>query len=335
MAAVRLSATTRGVAAGEDGVVWLGRVGDSADESGLQAGGYDRGQGVAQVVLFDDGADIGPGAFVGDGGAAGDNVEGAADDVAEGEGEEGCGRGGAGELAAFDGAGVFAQAVHLVDGCAAGQEGVGHGLHVGQGEGRVRLAGAIGGLACGRDEEGGAAAGEEGDHQVVGGGLLDEGEHLFAGEDASLVGNGMTGLDDADAGGRCGGGVGGLGVVVFGYGEAAADAFAEGGFDGAGHGHGGLSGSDDEDAAVAAQVVGVRGRGLAGGGVGDGQRFVAAPEDVLHGGEGVDGIEGGVEDGEDGAAGGGIGGEDGLVEAGHSCLALVSGRNRLSSWTSW
>ena len=121
--------------------------------------------------------------------------------------------------------------------------------------------------------------------------------------------------------------------VVFGHREAAGDAFAEGGFDGAGHGHGGLAGGDDEDAAVAAQVVGVRGRGLAGGGVGDGQGFVVAPEDVLHGGEGVDGIEGGVEDGEDGAAGGRVGGQDGLVEAGHAVSLRFSGKNRFSSST--
>ena len=144
----------------------------------------------------------------------------------------------------------------------------------------------------------------------------------------------MTGLDDADTSVRCRRRVGRLGVVVLGYCQAAADAVLEYGFDGAAHGCGGLACGDDEDAAVAAQVVCQRGRGVGGSGVGDGQGFVLALEDVLDGGEGVDGIEGGVEDGEDWAAGGGVGSEDGGVEAGHSLFALVSGKNLFNSRTS-
>ena len=40
------------VAGGEDGVVRFGGVGDNAGKPGLQAVGYDRGQGVVQVVFF-------------------------------------------------------------------------------------------------------------------------------------------------------------------------------------------------------------------------------------------------------------------------------------------
>ena len=61
--------------------------------------------------------------------------------------------------------------------------------------------------------------------------------------------------------------VGRLAVSVLGDRQSAADAVLEYGFDGAAHRRGGLAGSDDEDAAVAAQVVGQRGRGRVGGGV--------------------------------------------------------------------
>ena len=109
-------------------------------------------------------------------------------------------------------------------------------------------------------------------------------------------------------------------MVVFGHCQTAVDAVLEQRFDGLGHWRGGLAGGDDEDAAIAAQVVGQRVRGVRGSGVGDGQVLVLALEDVLDSGEGIDGIESGVEDGEDRAAGVGVGGEDGGVEAGHSNL---------------
>ena len=92
-------------------------------------------------------------------------------------------------------------------------------------------------------------------------------------------------------------------MVVFGHCQTAADAVLENGFDGAAHGRGGLACGDDEDAAIAAQVVGLRVRGVRDSGVGDGQEFVLTLEDVLDGGEGIDGIECGVEDGEDWAGG--------------------------------
>ena len=143
----------------------------------------------------------------------------------------------------------------------------------------------------------------------------------------------MTGLHDADGGWRCGGLVGRLAVAVLCYGQPAADAVLEYGFDGAAHRRGGLAGSDDEDAAVAAQVVGQRGRGRVGGGVGDGQDLALTLKDVLHGGEGIDCIERGVEDGQDGAAVGWVGLEEGSVEAGHPVFFRFSGKNRFSSST--
>ena len=124
----------------------------------------------------------------------------------------------------------------------------------------------------------------------------------------------------------------GLGVVVLGYCKAAADAVLENVFDGAAHGRGGLAGGDDEDAAVAAQVVCQFGRGVRGSGVGDGQGFVLALEDVLDGGEGVDCIEGSVEDGQDGAACGRVGGEDGGVEAGHAVSVSDLPGSRHTVW---
>ena len=71
-----------------------------------------------------------------------------------------------------------------------------------------------------------------------------------------------------------------------------------------------------------------------GGGVGDGQEIALTLKDVLHGGEGIYCIERGVEDGEDGTAEGRVWLEDGCVEAGHSKLALVSGKNLFNSLTS-
>ena len=122
-------------------------------------------------------------------------------------------------------------------------------------------------------------------------------------------------------------------MSVLGDRQSAADAVLEYGFDGAAHRRGGLAGSDDEDAAVAAQVVGQRGRGRVGGGVGDGQDLALKLKDVLHGGEGIDCIEGGVEDGQDGAANSRVGLEDGCVEAGHPVFFRFSGKNRFSSST--
>ena len=311
----------------------LGCVGDIAVQSGLQAFAYGGRQGGVYPVLFDNGPGIGPGAFVGDGGAAGDHVQGAADDVAEGKSQEGSGRCGAGQLAALHGAGVFAEAVHFVDGCATGQEGVGHALHVGQGERRKRLAGVGGRLVCRRHQQGGSATGEQSDYQVVGGRLFDEGKHLFAGEDAGFIGNRMTCLHDADTGGHCGGRVGGVGMVILCHGQSAVDTVLEHSFDSAAHRCSCLAGSDDEDAAVAGEVVCQRGRCLGVRRVGDSQDFALTLEDVLHGGKGVNGIEGGVEDGQDGAAGRRVGSEDGFVEAGHAVFFRFSGKNRFNSST--
>ena len=68
--------------------------------------------------------------------------------------------------------------------------------------GRIGLAGVPVDLMCRGYQQCGAAAGEQGDYEVVWAGLLDEGKHLLAGKDAGFVGKGMTGLDDVN-GGRC------------------------------------------------------------------------------------------------------------------------------------
>ena len=101
-------------------------------ETGLQAVHNCGRQALGQVVLGDDMPGVTPRGRVGDGGAAGNDVEGTADDVAEHKGYQARRIDGAGQLAALDQAEVFAQAVDLADRGAAGEEGSGQNLEIGE-----------------------------------------------------------------------------------------------------------------------------------------------------------------------------------------------------------
>ena len=145
----------------------------------------------------------------------------------------------------------------------------------------------------------------------------------MAREDTGFVRHRMTGFHHADGGMGCGRLLGRLAVLVFRHRQPAADAVAEQGFHRAAHRRGGFARGDDEDAAIAAQVVGQRTRRIMEGGVGDGQDVAATPENVLHGGKGIDRIERGVQHCEDRAALGRVRLEYGGVEAGHAVLSLT------------
>ena len=175
---------------GKHGIARLGRVGQVAGQAGAEAGDHGGRQAFGQRVLGDDAPGVGPGRGVGHRRPAGDHVERAADDVAEDQREQACGRGGARQLPAFDQAEVLAQAVDLADRGAARQERGRECLQVGQ----LNGAGLLGGCL----EQGRAAARKQDDNEVIGLCLLRQGQHTLAGDERGVRGHRMAGLDQGD-----------------------------------------------------------------------------------------------------------------------------------------
>ena len=139
----------------------------------------ERGHAIANLVAFEDGAGGGEGGGVGRGGAGADDVEIVADDVGEQQRLDAGRSGEAGQLSALDARDVFADGVDLVDGGAAGQQEPRGGLLLLERD-------AFGG----QGQQGGGAAGDQADHQIVAAGRGgDFGDACGAGC-AALIGHG-------------------------------------------------------------------------------------------------------------------------------------------------
>ena len=199
----------------KNGIARLGSLFQFAVGAFLQNGQRFRGYLTGDVVFAQDLQAVGKGGVVGAGQAGSDGVEAVTNYVGKDKAEA-AGRGdGPRQATTLDVRQVFADGVDFVDSGAAGQQGAGDLLLVGQAEALHPV------VALERaGQQGGAATGYEMNDQsffVRGGGHL---QHALAGQDAVVVRYGMAGLQGFNMVER-------FGVTVLDGDESPIDAFTE------------------------------------------------------------------------------------------------------------